>query len=222
MAAPSFEEKLNSFGKSLEDTGKHVNAGKAVSNVLNVKPEAFANEVLTIMNNFSIPNLTHLKLQKLLYYCYAIITIKLGKVLFLPNDKDGAKNINFLQLGPVITPVYYNFRHFGNKHLLEHFVNYKQILLKENISEDYHSTLKILNLEELDDELMAEIRNSIVYTIAKIGKKNLEELTDVSRRLKSAWHTFYELKKCNADNGIIIQKILEEVKGLKYFNKVTK
>lgn len=113
---------------------------------------------------------THLKLEKLVYLCYAEYLVETKKKMFI--DK-----IKAYRYGPVVKSVYDQYKHkYGN--------------LRDDNTTDIES-LKNIELAVQSRILFAEdgmeIQTSIEKTLNKYGDKTASQLVDITHRDGSPW-----------------------------------
>ena len=194
-----------------------------VTRNFNLKPEEFTNEVIKyckVYNIFDNAAITHLSLQKIIYYCYGMCIWSTEFMPFLPIDTNNNINLSFWKLGPVFEPIYQELKVFGSKQL-----NPDDILLKDisydadGISfEDY----KIID-NETKHYLSAPIGNTLLY----LRGKTSSELVSMTHTKDSAWSKIYNNNQTieeNAkryktiDNQNILENIMLEIAHYNYFN----
>ena len=131
---------------------------------------------------------TQLKLQKLVYLCFADYLIKTKKELY--TDK-----IYALQYGPVVDSVYKKYKKYG----------YKPI---EEDTQDIESDVS--NMPALSRILVAEDgvekMDSIETTLKKYGDLSASELVSITHRNDSPWSkTYRDSRKCEIKRKTIME-----------------
>ncbi|MEB7755342.1 DUF4065 domain-containing protein [Staphylococcus xylosus] len=138
-----------------------------------------ASDVATFILSIS-NDITHLKLQKLLYLCYEEFFVQYKKELF----KD---EILAFPYGPVIKSVYDIYCDYGKN----------KIEFKEDDSV-YFSKLGVKTTPSFSKILFSEMgidaMNSIVSTLKKYINKSAFELVDITHEENSPWSKVYEEK----------------------------
>lgn len=178
---------------------------KLVDNNLDIDPREFANSVIEccfLLNGSQ--DLTNLKLQKLMYYCYAFCCWNIEKIPFLPKD-----NITFYAFGGVFPAVYQELMVYGNSCIFtETIQGYQNAFLKKEVCKD----LLYLKYEKykINSKYKDVIIKSIQYLIIILIDKNIEELTDFTHSKKSAWRKIFNSKKI-LDNEQILKYIIEDL-----------
>lgn len=113
---------------------------------------------------------TQLKLQKLVYLCFADYLCETGKELF--TDK-----IFAFKYGPVVDSVYKRYKEYGYKPIEKETVD----IDSKNISE-MPSKSRILFAEDGTEKIL-----SIEKTLKKFGGLSASELVDLTHREKAPW-----------------------------------
>ena len=136
---------------------------------------------------------THLKLEKLTYFCYADYITKTGKQLF--KDK-----ILAYKLGPVISSVYKKYKK-------------KREILSE-IEDDKHIEDETTLLMPLKSRIMSskdgiEKVFSIEETLKKYGSLGDYDLVKITHRKNSPWNHTGGIKKYNKNKIISDENIIE-------------
>ena len=194
-----------------------------VTRNFNLKPEEFTNEVIKyckVYNIFDNAAITHLSLQKIIYYCYGMCIWSTEFMPFLPIDTNNNINLSFWKLGPVFEPIYQELKVFGSKQL-----NPDDILLKD-ISYDADG-ISLEDYKIIDNEtkhyLSAPIGNTLLY----LRGKTSSELVSMTHTKDSAWSKIYNNNQTieeNAkryktiDNQNILENIMLEIAHYNYFN----
>ena len=205
-----------------------------INDNLKIKPEEFANEVIKWCKIFNIRDLTNLKLQKLVYYCYCITVWSLEKMpfdpmmetyYFSPQGNDKRRAIEFWKFGPVITPLYCELKNFGSA-LIKHDDDYDDIMLKNIKNEmdidekEYNDKVKIYSIRTNDiikEENKDSISRAVRYTLIAIGDLSAGKLVEKSHSPQSAWEYFYS-KNNKKTTEMMLAKMLEEIKNYNYFD----
>lgn len=113
---------------------------------------------------------TQLKLQKLVYLCFADYLCDTGKELF--TDK-----IYAFKYGPVVDTIYKRYKEYGYKSIEEE----KEDIDSKNISE-MPAKSRILFAEDGTEKIL-----SIDKTLRKYGSLSASELVDVTHREETPW-----------------------------------
>lgn len=137
---------------------------------------------------------THLKLEKLVYMCFAEYLCDTGRELF--KDK-----IYAYKYGPVVKSVYEKYKKYG----------YKDIEDNEIDSVDIHELPAKSRILFATDGLKKV--KCIEDTILKYGKCTANELVDITHNQNTPWHKAGEGKLFNnvIDNNIIIKYHKNEI-----------
>ena len=118
---------------------------------------------------------THLKLQKLVYLCYADYICNTGKELF--TDK-----IFAFKYGPVVETVYQEYKKYGYKDIKDE----NEDIDNKNITE-MPTRSRILVAEEGTEKV-----SSIDKTLEKYGGLSSSELVDITHRENTPWKMTYK------------------------------
>lgn len=143
-----------------------------------------ANYIIWRAEVMGIKDVTHLKLQKLLYY----VAAKYAQDHFTPLINE---DIVKWQYGPVVKSVYHQFKLFRDRPLsptsyLSENSNYSGV---GNFVIEFTNPKHISMGIDLD----AKVRNSVEYVLEKIGNYSAFELVDRTHR-EPAWRDFmYEI-----------------------------
>ena len=113
---------------------------------------------------------TQLKLQKLVYFCFADYLCDTGKELF--TDK-----IFAFKYGPVVESVYKKYKEYGYKPIEEETVNIDSIHISEMPAKS-----RILFAEDGTEKMM-----SIDKTLKTYGDVSASELVDLTHRENAPW-----------------------------------
>lgn len=157
-----------------------------------------ANYILWQSNIMDIKDVTHLKLQKLLYYVVAK-HIKSTNNLLLDEP------ISKWQYGPVVKSVYHQFKIFGDKSLEP--VTY--LLPESNYSGNGDFFIKFANIDSINHSLnqMTDIHNAVSFVIGKLGNFSAFDLVDRTHA-ELAWKNF----EADILKGIDLTYSLDELK----------
>lgn len=123
---------------------------------------------------------THLKLQKLLYYAMAKYFQRTNKLLF-------NESVSKWQYGPVVKSVYHQFKIFGDKPLEP--VSY--LSAESNYSGNGGFVIKFVDINLINQLLESEvdIRNTINFVIDELGNLSAFQLVDRTHQ-ELAWKNF--------------------------------
>lgn len=126
-----------------------------------------ANYIINYVNsdNKKLCTLSHLKLQKLLYYVQATYLAKNDGVAIFTND------IEKWQYGPVVREVYYEFKDFGISH-----INTPRSYLKKTISGGFELISFNSNLIDSNSNISDHIK-SVVNSLKDLDAFSLVEKT---------------------------------------------
>lgn len=187
---------------------------------LKIKPEAFANEALKVARDFAIKDLTNLRLQKLLYYSYAIFIKITEKTLFLPIKAEGSKNLDFWQFGPVIPDVYHGLKHYGSEPFVSNLSDYDKIFLKEGPDENNSSVEFEVFKTNTTKKISDFIKYSIISVFDALENMSTNKLVQMTHSSHSAWHYLYEKKteETPKTNEFALEKIMNEVASCNFFD----
>ena len=157
-----------------------------------MKALELANYVICYANDkFPDNTITHLKLQKILYY---IVTSCLKKNKDIANIFSDGEAIEKWQFGPVIPSVYNEFKSYGGRPITSPSLN---IAFEEN-GDDLDFSFEEFNSEKFAEE-NPEIAEIAVLVINNLIKKDAFTLVDMTHNEK-AWSSFEEnIKKGDRD-----------------------
>ena len=164
----------------------YLESKELLNNNHKIKPDAFINELLKFADYNDITDCTNLKLQKLLYYSYAVYTWINNAVPFHP------KYLRFWAFGPVLKPAYDAFKSYGNQALFNKNRIVNDILIKEvdnqSVPEPDFRTVRM-------DKYEKETKKAIVYTLRTIGNESDSDLVKRTHKKNiSAWSKWYNRK----------------------------
>ena len=194
-----------------------------VTRNFNLKPEEFTNEVIKyckVYNIFDNAAITHLSLQKIIYYCYGMCIWSTEFMPFLPIDTNNNINLSFWKLGPVFEPIYQELKVFGSKQL-----NPDDILLKD-ISYDA-DRISFEDYKIIDNETKHYLSAPICNTLLYLRGKTSSELVSMTHTEFSAWSQLYDNNLTISENEIayrentnqnIVEQIMLEIAHYNYFN----
>ena len=130
----------------------------------------------------SIQSMTHLKLQKVLYYAYANFYLETGKKLF-------DEPILAYQYGPVIKSVYQRYK-VNKQSLLDEVEDNKN-----SIETHLKPTISFMKIVSSDNGI--EAVQSIVQTIKQYTEFTASELVEKTHAINGPWHRVYkEMENC--------------------------
>lgn len=139
-----------------------------------------ANYILWQSNIMGIKGVTHLKLQKLLYYVVA---------RYLKNTNNSLLNesVSKWQYGPVVKSVYHQFKIFGDKSLKP--VTY--LSSESNYSGNGDFIIKFADVDSINQSLsqVIDIHNVVSFVITELGGFSAFELVDRTHA-ELAWKNF--------------------------------
>lgn len=121
----------------------------------------------------SLIKCTHLKLEKLVYLCYADYLEKTQKKLF-------QDSIYAFKLGPVVDTVYSRYKEYGSELIDDQVINSEHI-------QELPSRSRILFAKEGEKKL-----KSIHQTILKYGKYSASKLVEITHRQGTPWEVSYK------------------------------
>ena len=116
---------------------------------------------------------TNLKLEKLVYLCYADYLEKTQKKLF-------QDSIYAFKLGPVVDTVYSRYKEYGSELIDDQVINSEHI-------QELPSRSRILFAKEGEKKL-----KSIHQTILKYGKYSASKLVEITHRQGTPWEVSYK------------------------------
>lgn len=128
---------------------------------------------------------TQLKLQKLVYFCFADYLCETGKKLF--TDK-----IYAFKYGPVVDTVYKRYREYGYEAIEKETVN----IDSKNISE-MPAKSRILFAEDGTEKIL-----SIEKTLKKYGEMTASQLVELTHKTDSPWN---KTNKSDEENYVPIE-----------------
>lgn len=144
-------------------------------------------------NNKKLCTLSHLKLQKLLYYVQATYLAKNDGVPIFTND------IEKWQYGPVVREVYYEFKDFGISH-----INTPRSYLKNTDTGGFELITFIPDLIEKNSDISSHIK-SVVNKLKDLDAFSLVEKTHA----EPMW---FNLKHDILSRNNILKYSLDEMK----------
>jgi uncharacterized phage-associated protein len=209
--------------KNINSTNKHLNISyeELIKNNLYIDSRAFANSVMEWCFRLGVEELTHLKLQRLMYYCYVFCIWNMEKLPFSPiEDRLIIGSAPFL--GVMFSNVYNELRHYGNEYLQQDTVSsYKNCFLKyEQESKFGDETIDpIYKNYEIISNCKPAIVKSIQYVLIAIGQKTQKELGEMILKKYSdtRYVVGYETDTIMEENICIIQYMLEELASYNFF-----
>lgn len=224
---PNYDQKIKSETDLGEDFDivleglvykRKGNVETLMSKNIGVDPRAVVNRLLYWCRVLDVKGLTHLKLQKLLYYSYGIHIWNSSSIIFNPMCTNNNLNIDFWGLGPVITKVYHELKHYGNAVVAENFEEYEKALLKEVKNESEEDPQ--FTAYEIEVSNRKTIDNAIKYVLVAIGDKSASELVKLTHHKRSAWFKFYTNKYQSKNLASdILNAIIDELEYYGYFKK---
>lgn len=139
-----------------------------------------ANYILWQSKIMGIKDVTHLKLQKLLYYVVA-------KYLKNTNNPLLDESVSKWQYGPVVKSVYHQFKIFGDKSLEP--VTY--LSPESNYSGNGDFVIKFADIDSINQSLnqVRDIHNAVSFVIGELGDFSAFELVDRTHA-ELAWKNF--------------------------------
>ncbi len=190
-----------------------INYKKLVDNNLNIDPREFANSVIDcyfLLNGSQ--DLTNLKLQKLMYYCYAFCCWNIEKIPFLPKE-----NLAFYAFGGVFPAVYEELIVYGNSCIFtETLQGYRNSFLKKEV--DKNTFNPDYEKYKINSKYKDVIIKSIKYLIILLINEDIHKLTRYTHSKSSAWHKIYKSNKI-LDNEQILKYIIEDLFNIKLVSK---
>ncbi len=129
-----------------------------------------ANAFIDFANNSS-ENLTHLKLQKLIYIAYGHYIVEYDCPLI-------KERIEAWRYGPVIRSVYDEFKSYGRKPIKE----YGTIL---NVTESFNNDRVVLDTPVIEDEKTLEFIENIWR---KYGNRDGYDLSNSTHKVDTPWY----------------------------------
>jgi uncharacterized phage-associated protein len=179
---------------------------------------------IKVYNIFDNAAITHLSLQKIIYYCYGMCVWSTEFIPFLPIDKNNnIINLSFWKLGPVFEPIYQELKVFGSKQL-----NPDDILLKD-ISYDAEDRISFEDYKIIDNETKHYLSGPIGNTLLYLRGKTSSELVNMTHTEDSAWFKIYNNNKTIEENAKnykilknqdILENIMLEIAHYNYFNSL--
>lgn len=145
----------------------------------------------------SLTSVSHLKLQKLLYYAYADYLLLTRKKLF-------ADEILAFKYGPVVQDVFDNFRSYGSSKI-DYVEDDIECLKFKDLSVPM-ALMKIISAENGQ-----QIVQSILKTLQKYNKFTAGQLVDLTHSKNGPWKTVYR----TGQNRVIYDDVI-----LKYHHNV--
>lgn len=138
----------------------------------------------------SVFPVSHLKLQKLLYYCYSEYLIKTGKQLF--SDK-----ILAFKYGPVVEDIFHKYRHYGSS-----AIDYKEDEEFYIHIADIAATPSFVRMISAVDGIQAT--RCVTEVLGKYMKYEAFELVERTHLSGGPWSLVYEKgKNCEIKDEII-------------------
>lgn len=157
--------KADSFFENIEV----VNIDEFIA-LINVDRELCGMDVAKYI--LSLIKCTHLKLEKLVYLCYADYLQKTNKRLF-------QDFIYAFKLGPVVDTVYNRYKEYGSELIDDQVINSEHI-------QELPSRSRILFAKDGEEKL-----KSIHQTILKYGKYSASKLVEITHRQGTPWEVSY-------------------------------
>ncbi len=147
--------------------------------------ELSATDIATYI--LSMVDCTNLKLQKLLYLCYADYIVKYKKPLF-------KEKIYAYQFGPLVKVVYDKYKRYGKKTIV---IDQRMDFSKYNIPPTLARVLFSKN--------GMDIALSCIETLKKYASKSPTELVNITHRKGGPWDKVYKRDKRNEINEDVIK-----------------
>ena len=152
-----------------------------------IEVEAFCNLMLERAYYMDVKDLTNLKLQKLLYYAYAIYIWGVGKIMFDPNE------IRCWRYGPVLKKAYNCFKHYGRDLIIEDWKSYERASIYEEV--DHGGRIPDYKLYEVKSIYKGDVMAACRYAIIALGDKTAGDLIKLTHSKNSAWKEFFDSKE---------------------------
>lgn len=143
--------------------------------------------------------ISHLQLQKLLYYVAAKYAKETNELLF-------KESISKWQFGPVVKTVYHHFKIFGNKKLTPQ----PYLSPNSNYSGEGQFIIEFVKIDEINDKINNEehITNAVHHVIKEYGALNPFHLVGKTHK-EQAWKSFED----RILQGEELTYSIEELKG---------
>lgn len=135
---------------------------------------------------------SHLKLQKLLYFCYAEFLMRTGKKLF-------EEPIVAYKYGPVVEGVFQRFKHYGSS-----VIDYKEdetFIIKPNVRAATPSFIKVITSKHGPEAMMC-----IIDVLKKYGKEKPFDLVERTHKKGGPWDRVYK----EGENRVITDSIIKQ------------